>query len=126
MDWKDLSRDNFASAQKLRDDGDPRFWRSSVNRSYYAAYCAAAMHLCTPGRRFPHGRNNPDHGQLATLIGALSSIPVSDRRKVQHQLRSLREARTTADYRPGRTITQYDSIAAVKSAAVVLILLGIQ
>ncbi|HIE27846.1 TPA: hypothetical protein EYP66_11220 [Candidatus Poribacteria bacterium] len=35
------------------------YWRSSVNRSYYAAYCAVTSVLVARSVRFARGWNNP-------------------------------------------------------------------
>lgn len=63
--WRELSLDNLEAAKVLLVAGHIR---SSINWSYYAAYCAISQALVTRGAQFARGWNNPSHEQLLTLI----------------------------------------------------------
>ena len=72
--WEDMSRERLRAAKVLLDGG---FYRDSVTRSYYAAYCAATSRVMGLGNLFAHGRQNPSHEQLPDLIANTASITVS-------------------------------------------------
>lgn len=105
--WEAMGRDRLRAAKALLDGG---FYRDSIARSYYAAYCAATSQVMGLGHSFAHGRQNPSHEQLPDLIANTAGITLSDRRKIRSLLRTLRQARESADYRPyafvDRTIAQ--------------------
>lgn len=92
-----MSRERLRAAKALLDGG---FYRDSVTRSYYAAYCAATSRVMGLGALFAHGRQNPSHEQLPDLIANTAGISVLNRRKIRSLLRTLRQARENADYRP--------------------------
>ena len=114
------SKDNLACAQSLFERGDESVWRSSVSRSYYAAYCAAASKICVPGQAFRHGWNNPPHEDLPNMLSHATGLNGAAKRAACRGLRILREARIDADYRPGRTIDKRDAYVALKEAIRVL------
>jgi uncharacterized protein (UPF0332 family) len=93
--------DNLRAAKKLCDEG---YLRSSISRSYYAAYCAVTHRLSETGVRFPHGWNNPAHEQLPAFVLNSISLPRAKRYRINRALRILRQARETADYRPRLTV----------------------
>lgn len=49
--WKAMSRERLRAAKALLDDG---FYRDSITRSYYAAYCAATSRVVGFGDIFAH------------------------------------------------------------------------
>ena len=49
--WRELSQECFETAKHLAGNG---YWRASVIRSYYAAYCAVAGELVARGMAFAH------------------------------------------------------------------------
>jgi uncharacterized protein (UPF0332 family) len=110
------------SAKQLFDADD---WRGCANRAYYAAYQAATSACIEHGDTFEHGWNNPSHEQLPGLIQNNGDLPVAMRRRVRQLLRILRNVRENADYRPGITVDRLEALAAVRSAALVLDLLGV-
>ena len=105
--WEAMRLERLRAAKALLDGG---FYRDSVSRSCYAAYCAAISRVIGSGSQFAHGRQNPSHEQLPDLIANTAGITLSDRRKIRSLLRTLRQARENADYRPyafvDRTIAQ--------------------
>ena len=50
--WKELSLENLEAAKALLGQG---YWRASINRSYYAAYCAISQALTARGVQFARG-----------------------------------------------------------------------
>jgi len=95
--WLDLAQDNLAAAQELLDTG--RF-RSSVSRSYYAAYCAAA-HLLRGKVSYPRGRGNPAHEVIPSYLESnLGRLSRTSRQQVRTDYSVLYKARVDADYRP--------------------------
>ena len=122
-DWDELSRDSWRAAQELRDKGR---LRSSVSRAYFAAYCGATHALSKKHLRYPKGRNNPPHEAVDTLVeNYLSEYPRNTRRRVGNALRILRNARETADYRPGHTVDLELTINWFHHAALVIKAFGI-
>jgi uncharacterized protein (UPF0332 family) len=120
--WEEISLDSLRAAQKLLDDGH---FRSSVSRSYYAAYCAVTGELCRRNDRFARGRNNPAHEQLTALIRNGLPWQAGPRRRLTRAVRRLRFARETADYRPGVSVDRALALACVFDALAVLELLEI-
>ncbi|HMV47892.1 MAG TPA: DUF4258 domain-containing protein [Blastocatellia bacterium] len=66
--WAELSRESLQAARSLAREG---FWRSSINRSYYAAYCAVTGELVKRCVSVVRGWNNPAHEQLPKGIIAI-------------------------------------------------------
>jgi uncharacterized protein (UPF0332 family) len=114
--WRELSLDSLQAAQKLLLEGH---WRSSVSRSYYAAYCAVSDQLTRRGVNFAHGWKNPSHDQLPTLIQNTLALPLHTRRQLTRALRRLRAAREDADYRPGIAVDRILALACVQDAILV-------
>lgn len=121
--WQELSRDCLQAAKQLAGQGH---LRSSVNRSYYAAYSAVTSHLVARGVRFAHGWNNPAHEQLPDFIQNNLSLSQDARRRLRKILRILRKAREDADYRPGLSIDRTLVLHCIRDAIAVLTELGIQ
>jgi uncharacterized protein (UPF0332 family) len=99
--WEELSQDSLRAAKLLASQGH---LRSSVSRSYYAAYCAIASAATKRGMSFPHGWNNPSHEQLTNIVTDHLLLPRWTRRRMISRLRLLRRAREDADYRPGAPV----------------------
>lgn len=96
--WLELARDNSAAAQLLRTKGH---FRSSVSRSYYAAY-AGVTHLLASQVTFPAGRNNPTHESvLGHIMNSLPGLALDQRRALRKDYSVLLKARVDADYKPG-------------------------
>lgn len=121
--WQELSLECLRAAKMLAGEG---YWRSSVNRSYYAAYCAVTSELVARGVRFARGWNNPPHEQLLNLITHNLSLPLNVRRRLRKFIRLLRHAREDADYRPGASVDRATALNCIRSAVLVLRDLGVQ
>lgn len=121
--WEEMSLVRLRAAKALLDLG---FFRDSISRSYYAAYCAATSRIGKRGSSFAHGYKNPSHEQLPDLILNAGSIPEMTRRKTVAVLRVLRRAREDADYRPHVTIDRAEALNGFQSATRVLSLLEVR
>lgn len=121
--WQEMSRDCLHVAKPLALQQQ---WRSSVNRSYYAAYCAVTGELVARGLSFAHGWNNPAHEQLPEFVANNLTLPQNSRRRLIRLLRPLRRAREDADYRPGVTVDRILALDCIRDAAVIMRSLGEQ
>jgi uncharacterized protein (UPF0332 family) len=111
--WGEMSRDSLLAAHRLLAEGH---LRSSVSRSYYAAYSSISGALVRRGVAFAHGWNNPSHEQVAALVRNGLALPSGLRRQVNQAIRRLRVAREGADYHPGATIDRALAVACVHDA----------
>jgi uncharacterized protein (UPF0332 family) len=115
--WRELSLDSLLAAQVLLAAGH---LRSSVSRSYYAAYCAISSELARRGVSFARGWANPSHEQLPALVRNALVLSPNTRRQLNQAIRRLRTARENADYRPGVLVDRADAIAAVRDALMIV------
>ena len=115
--WQELSEDNLAAAKELLQTGR---LRSSLSRSYYAAYCAVTAKLVQKKVDFPHGWNNPAHDQVIALIRDNLPLSTSSRRRILKAVNYLRVQREAADYRPGGAVQQSAAIDSVRYAQQVM------
>jgi uncharacterized protein (UPF0332 family) len=111
--WAELSEDCLVVAQKLFNEGH---LRSSISRSYYAAYSAISEKLVGRGVSFAHGWNNLSHDQLLMLVRNGLRLSTQNRRQVERSIRRLRVARENADYRPGITVDRPLALACIFDA----------
>ncbi len=100
--WRDLSEDSLQAAETLLREGR---YRSSVSRSYYAAYCAATHEIIQRITSFPGGWKNPPHEKLPLYVENNLSMAGWERDKIKRLLRLLRRFREDADYRPYRIVS---------------------
>ncbi len=121
--WEEMSVARLRAAKALLGAG---FYRDSISRSYYAAYCAATIRLAGRGITFAQGRNNPSHEQLPELILNAGLIPQTARRKTVAVLRVLRRAREDAEYRPHVAIDCAEALNGLQGATRVLSLLEVR
>jgi uncharacterized protein (UPF0332 family) len=119
--WQELSLDCLQAAQKLLE---AEHLRSSISRSYYAAYCAVTSELVARGVAFAHGWDNPAHDQLPDLILHNTALPRNARYELNKAIRRLRRAREDADYRPGVSLVRSDAINCLRDALFVMRILG--
>ncbi|MGI4788437.1 MAG: HEPN domain-containing protein [Janthinobacterium lividum] len=120
--WEAMSMERLRAAKALLDGG---FYRDSVSRSYYAAYCAATSRVILLAGQFAQGRRNPSHEQLPDLIANTASITVLARRKMIRALRFLRHVREDADYRPHALVNRSVALDSIHNAILVQNLLNI-
>ena len=95
--WRDLSLECQQAAKNLLTDG---CLRSSINRSYYAAYAALSGKL--EGKViYREGRNNPAHAELPTyILRNLDSLSRETHFDLIKAIGRLWKARVNADYVP--------------------------
>lgn len=120
--WEELSRENLQAAKLLVGHG---CLRSSISRSYYAAYCAIAGTAAARGVSFPHGWKNPSHEQMPELIAHNLPLPPVTRRQMNRNIRFLRDAREGADYRPGAVISRAVTLECLHRSRWIMKALGI-
>jgi uncharacterized protein (UPF0332 family) len=118
--WDVIARDNLTAARVLAKAG---LLRSSVSRTYYAAFSAVTFVL-TGEASFPRGYETPLH---QTVTGLLDRHLPRHRylRQIKAAVRRLYNDRIIADYRAGRTIDAATSLAAQQSAHSVCLYLGV-
>ena len=121
--WQEVSRDCLQAAKMLAGEG---YWRSSVSRSSYAAYCAVTSDLVARGVRFGRGWHNPPHEHLLHLMTHTLTLPQDVRRRLSRRLRTWRHAREDADDRPGMTVNRAMALHGLRDAMVVLQDVGVQ
>ncbi len=121
--WEAMSLERLRAAKALLDAG---FYRDSISRSYYAAYCAATSRVIDRGIVFANGRRNPSHEQLPELILNLGGIALSDRRKARRLLYVLRQVREDADYRPHAFVVRSVAQDAIYNATALLEILEVE
>lgn len=120
--WEEIANANLRAAKVLHKEAE---FRSSTNRSYYAAYAAVTAKAVARGVQFPHGGNNPTHEQLPILI--LNNLDLTQRvkREAAAIIRRLRVARVSADYVPNDRVDERTSRDCLRDAARELDLLEI-
>jgi hypothetical protein len=84
---------------------DEGHWRSSVSRSYYAAYCAVTSELVGRGVSFPHGRKNPGHEQLPNLVLHNLTLPMNVRRQLKRWINFFAKRGRRRIIDPGEPLT---------------------
>ena len=120
--WEAMSLERLRAAKALFKAG---FWRDSISRSYYAAYCAGASAVSGRGMSFARGWQNPSHEQLPDLVLNVGRFSKTVRRNVHTRLHFLRHAREDANYRPHAFIGHSFALECIFKAAAVLELLEI-
>ena len=121
--WEAMSQERLRAAKALLDAG---FYRDSISRSYYAAYCAATSRVIDRGIVFANGRRNPSHEQLPDLIANVGDVSMPNRRRIRKSLYFLRQARENADYRPSAFISRAVALDCIQNAALVQALLEVE
>ncbi|MBI3921472.1 MAG: HEPN domain-containing protein [Armatimonadetes bacterium] len=121
--WKELGRTSRQAAQVLLEGG---FLRSSISRSYYAAYAAITGEL-TGRVTFPAGQQNPRHAQLVSHVrDHLVALTPSQRRRLSRAIRILWKARVDADYVPIASVDATMARDALREVCAVFRELGIE
>ena len=121
-EWEAMSQERLRAAKALLDGG---FYRDSITRSYYAAYCAATSRVIHLSGQFAQGRRNPSHEQLPELVANLAGMTANNRRRTKTLLRELRQAREDADYRPHALISRTTALDSVQDAILIQAILDI-
>src|SRR6266581_5777397 len=112
MTWDQIGRNTRKAAQLLKD----AHFRSSVSRSYYAAFSVLHQRLLRHERP-AHPYETHSHRRIPDLIEAylLSRNPRA-RRSLRAAVVRMYVARLDADYRLSRTVDQGDALNALRDA----------
>ena len=97
-------RDFLDVANRLHPSGDEADRRTSISRSYYAAYNVLVQTLAAKGVRFE--RNPKDHGRLVHYLAHSGDLRMQT---IAGFLRTLRVRRGDADYDMRTLIKAWDS-----------------
>jgi Uncharacterized conserved protein related to C-terminal domain of eukaryotic chaperone, SACSIN len=121
--WQEMSIDCRDAAKDLLAANR---YRSSISRSYYAAYCAVTGAL-EGVVDFAHAGNNPAHEVLANLIlNNLYDTPERTRRDLRQAVSRLWKVRVEADYIPSAYIDRSIAVNAFRDANRVLLALEVE
>ncbi len=122
--WQAISLNSRKAAQHLLE---AECYRSSVSRSYYAAYSAITAALIRQGITLAYAGNNPSHLSLpALVVNNLTFLPLTVRFELNKSLRRLYAARISADYDSAADVGQTAALAMLRDLNRVLTLLGIK
>ena len=117
-DWEQLSKDNLRAAEVLLREGTG-YYRSSVSRAYYAAYCAATYLIVQKLTTFPNGWKNPPHQKVPVYIQHNLTIPQARKDDAIKLIDTLRQFREDADYRPNVAVDEQAARDCVRDAAAI-------
>ncbi|MGI4792054.1 MAG: HEPN domain-containing protein [Janthinobacterium lividum] len=121
--WREVSLECRNAAKNLLQGG---YFRSSINRSYYAAYGALSGKL--EGKViYKEGRDNPAHADLPVyILRNLDALSRQTRFGLVKAVGRLWKARVIADYIPATYIDRTIALNALRDANTVLLALGVQ
>ncbi len=114
--WQQLSDDALRSAEVLLREGH---YRSSVSRSYYAAYCAATNEIVKVLTTFPNQWNNPPHAKVPVYVQNNLSLSDDKKKTILSLIITLREFREDADYRPSEEVDERIARDCIRDAGAV-------
>ncbi len=120
--WREASVECRNAAKNLLQEG---YFRSSINRSYYAAYAALSGRL--EGKvLYKEGRSNPDHADLpAYILRNLDAVTRETRFDLAKAIGRLWKARVNADYVPAAYADRNIALDALRDANAILLALEI-
>ncbi len=121
--WRELSLECRRAAKNLLTED---CLRSSINRSYYAAYAALSSKL--EGKViYKEGRDNPAHADLPIyILRNLDALSRQTRFGLVKAVGRLWKARVIADYIPATYIDRSIALNALRDANTVLLAMEIQ
>lgn len=114
--WREISEDALRAAEVLLREGH---FRSSVSRSYYAAYCAATSEIVQKLTTFSYGWKNPSHEKVPTYVQSNLTLPQAKKDTISTLIKTLRLFREDADYRPHVEVDEQTARDCVRDAAAV-------
>ena len=93
--WQEIGQDSFSAAQTLYEQ---KRYRSSVSRSYYAAFSVLTYRLTQAGASFGGLQETPTHQAVPKLMK--QHLTLSDRKMISSIaiIRRLYARRIAADY----------------------------
>lgn len=120
--WFALARGSFAAANLLAGGGR---WRSSVSRSYYAAF-AAVVGALPPSVPRPARQRTPRHQDLPGFVTTyFVGLPGSQQQEIKATLERLYRARIYADYYERLTTDRVIARRCLVESGIVLNRLGV-
>ena len=121
--WRELSLECRTAAKNLLTEG---CLRSSINRSYYAAYAALSGDL--EGKVvYKEGRDNPAHADLpAYILRNLDGLSRETRFELAKATGRLWKARVLADYVPAAYMDRNIAVNAIRDMITILLALEIE
>ena len=120
--WQSISRNSREAAQRLLK---AECYRSSISRSYYAAYAAITGALVAQGIPFSQARGGPSHAGLpAYILNNLSALPQTMRFDINKAIRRLYASRVEADYVIATLSDRSVAVNSLRDLRSVLLLLG--
>ena len=121
--WRELSLECRKAAKNLLTED---WLRSSINRSYYAAYAALSGRL--EGKViYKEGRNNPAHADLPTyILRNLDTLSRQTRFDLVKAVGRLWKARVIADYVPATYVDRSIALNALRDANTILLAMEIE
>lgn len=117
--WPEISRNNWKAGQALR----AKYPRSSVSRSYYAAFSALTQKFAEIRLSFS-GRESPPHRDIPDLVNQAFSSK-THARDIRRSIRALYEMRLNADCSAGLTTDVASAREAIRYSAIVLRACGV-
>lgn len=120
---RELSLECQRASKNLLQDG---YFRSSINRSYYAAYAALSGKL--EGKViYKEGRDNPAHADLPVyILRNLDALSRQTRFDLVNAVGRLWKARVIADYVPATYVDRSIALNALRDTNTVLLAMEIQ
>ena len=119
--WRAISLNSRKAAQHLLEE---ECYRSSVSRSYYAAYAAITSALVQHGIPFSQGRDGPSHAGLpAYILNNLNVLPQTTRYELNKAIRRLYASRIEADYVVAAISDKTVAVSSLRELRHVLLLL---
>lgn len=117
--WQTVGHDHLAAAQSCRRAGH---FRSSVSRSYYAAYAFLSAALIKKDTvSFQISRDGPTHAQLPNLIRdhLNQEFGSASLKLIRQNITALYNLRVLADYYPQKTVGEDYAIEALQLATAI-------
>lgn len=117
--WRLVAENALSAANDLAYAGHPR---SSVSRSYYAAYAFLAEALVVQASvGFQGDREGPEHEPLADLVRdhLRRSFSFTVGKQIRSDIRALYGFRLQADYRPRAVVRGEMAVAALQKATAI-------
>ena len=122
--WRLISLNSRKAAQHLLVTD---CCRSSMSRSYYAAYSAVTSALIRQGITLGYGGNNPGHAGLPVLVvNNLTSLPLTVRYDLNKALRRLYAGRIEADYNSAAKTNEATALGMLRDLNFILALLNVK
>jgi uncharacterized protein (UPF0332 family) len=123
VDWDAIGRDSLEAGRLLFKEGR---WRSSISRSYYAAFSVVVGRVL-PHVKLPPRMMTPRHNALPKqVMKHLTRLYPKQQRLVSGMLVRLYRARIRADDNAPKNVEREDALASIRMAAAVMKLLGVQ